>query len=364
MSSIHMSTPTNEKSNAESSNLAESMPNANTMPILDRKRKLHEESQKSVKRMKYHKAINENEKNIFNDWLNKSCIIQVQEPAIHTVCVQLRKQAPNSYENYCKSVNAKPLTMKQFNSVIKEKIGSIPKIRHKRKLAFDHIQLKIVEPTIATSIESPLKTLKRPSIEIVPNNILGSASKMCTPGGDSWTTPLTQYKGLKPLIDLVSMGKRLTILDPFYCDGSGGKYMAQTFNNSVIIHEDRKIDLIASQLPEFAQNTDLIVTNPPFSQARSVVEYMLSLKIPFLCLLPVSFATNKTTNPLIWEHKIQIIRTNGRIAFEKPGSNEAGQTGSRDCQWYCHGLDLPAEVQYWCVDKLHYQIKDVTTRPK
>ena len=121
------------------------------------------------KRGKYRKLepkkMTEPEEKIFNEWFDKFCLIKVEEPVIRTVCIQLRKKAPNSYETYCESVHAKPVGLKKFNAAIKKKTGSVPKIRHMRKLAFDNIQF---------SCETPALT-SEPSFEMVANNDLGSA---------------------------------------------------------------------------------------------------------------------------------------------------------------------------------------------
>jgi hypothetical protein len=98
------------------------------------------------KRGKYRKLeskkMTEPEEKIFNEWFDKFCLNKVEEPVIRTVCIQLRKNAPNSYESYCESVHAKPVGLKQFNAAIKKKTGSVPEIRHMRKLAFDNIQFR------------------------------------------------------------------------------------------------------------------------------------------------------------------------------------------------------------------------------
>ena len=129
------------------------MPNThNTMPTMPNTmpNTPKHSSHKSVKRGKYHKLetkpMTDAEKHIFNDWFSLFCTITIQEPVIRTVCVQLRKKAPNAYEKYCGRVNTKPVLMKQFNAAIKHKTGSVPKIRHMRKLAFDHIEFSNVQP--------------------------------------------------------------------------------------------------------------------------------------------------------------------------------------------------------------------------
>ena len=69
-------------------------------------------------------------------------------------------------------------------------------------------------------------------IVIVKNPNLGSASKITTKGGDSWTTPKSQFSKLKPLVD--ALGRCLTIWDPFYMNGKAGEYMKQVFVKFVI----------------------------------------------------------------------------------------------------------------------------------
>jgi len=215
-------------------------------------------------------------------------------------------------------------------------------------------QMEVSSTSIATFPDN-----SEEKTQFVKNNMKGSASAMATTGNDSWSTPKSQYEGFKPLIDALSGGNRLKIWDPFYFNGIAAEYMAQVFKNSDIIHEDRKVDLVPFQLPNFAAGTQLIFTNPPFSIAKQVLEWMLSLKIPFIACLPVAVATNKRTNPLIRQHKIQIIKSNGRIAFEQSGSPKDSPTGKRDTQWYCYGLSLPAEVQWWYVGSLEGEMGQV-----
>jgi hypothetical protein len=91
-----------------------------------------------------------------------------------------------------------------------------------------------------------------------------------------------------------------------------------------------------------------------------VLEWMVSLGIPFIACLPVAVATNKRTNPLIRKHKIQMIKSNGRIAFELfESSKDSPKTGKQDTQWYCYGLSLPAEVQWWYVGSLEGEMGHV-----
>eukprot|EP01051_Picozoa_sp_SAG22_P029563 SAG22_NODE_11021_length_504_cov_24.997531_1_plen_85_part_10 len=84
--------------------------------------------------------------------------------------------------------------------------------------------------------------------------------------------------------------------------------MEQCFERTVtVIHEDRLVSLTPYEFPVFAKGTDLIITNPPFSKNVSVLEWLVSLGIPFMALLPFDWKGNKKSGAFIREHKIQEI---------------------------------------------------------
>ena len=218
--------------------------------------------------------------------------------------------------------------------------------------------LNEIQPINTTCARIPINLLKseHSKIVIVKNPNLGSASKITTKGGDSWTTPKSQFSKLKPLVD--ALGRCLTIWDPFYMNGKAGEYMKQVFGCK-IIHEDRLISLTPFEIPEFAVKANLIITNPPFSKSKEVLKWLISLKKPFMALLPDAVATNSGTNDLIADNRVQLLRVQGRIAFEND-RGILGKSGSRNTQWYCFGLSLPAElVQFSYVGKLDGKTQDV-----
>ena len=108
-------------------------------------------SSTSKKRGKYRKgapqALTPAQQRVFDEWFAKQCtvIASTNAPATFSIGVQMRVKAPHSYNNHCKEMKVEPITMRQFNVAIRQKMSYAnpkeqPMIRHNRKKCFDRIR--------------------------------------------------------------------------------------------------------------------------------------------------------------------------------------------------------------------------------
>lgn len=82
-----------------------------------------------------------------DEWFTLRCTIvrlSTDAPDTFSICNQMRVKAPYSYNNYCKERKVEPITMKQFNVAIREKMRYAnskeqPRRRHQSKKCFDAI---------------------------------------------------------------------------------------------------------------------------------------------------------------------------------------------------------------------------------
>lgn len=73
--------------------------------------------------------------------------------------------------------------------------------------------------------------------------------------------------------------------DPFYLDGSSGNHLKELGLN--VIHSNT--DFFTNQV-----DYDIIITNPPFSQKKAVLEKLIKDGKPFIMIMPVTLLIQKT----------------------------------------------------------------------
>ena len=66
---------------------------------------------------------------------------------------------------------------------------------------------------------------------------------------------------------------------------------------------------------------DIVVTNPPFSKAKAVLERLVELDMPFIIILPCFKITTRYVREVFRgkERDLKIIVPPKRINFDKPG---------------------------------------------
>lgn len=92
---------------------------------------------------------------------------------------------------------------------------------------------------------------------------------------DHWGSPKSAWESIRYLIPT-----KITLFDPFYYDGQSGKDMKEVFPENEIIH-DKEIDFFHHSVAY-----DIILTNLPFSKAKSILRRLKQVGKPFFILLP------------------------------------------------------------------------------
>lgn len=147
---------------------------------------------------------------------------------------------------------------------------------------------------------------------------------------DDYTTPYSAWEQIKDYIP-----KDKTVWESFYCNGSSGEYLTKL--GFTTIH--REVDFFTNDLG------DIIVSNPPFSRKKEVLERLKTLDKPFIMLMPASVLHTKYLRTLFPEG-IQIIVPPKRIQFGKykEGKLTYENKCNFDCLYYCYKMDLPSSV--------------------
>lgn len=148
---------------------------------------------------------------------------------------------------------------------------------------------------------------------------------------DDYMTPKSAWENIK---DYIPTNK--VIWEAFYGDGQSGKDL-ESLGFSVI-HEP--IDFFENN------HGDIIVSNPPFSKIKKILERLKIIDKPFIFILPSSkIATNYFRE---WAGKIQIIIPRKRIHFKKKVNGVVPDNWKNmcnfDCFYYCYKMNLPRDI--------------------
>jgi len=169
---------------------------------------------------------------------------------------------------------------------------------------------------------------------------------------DNWNTPKHAYEALLPFVahyQKTNNIDQLVIWDPFFNSdgGTAKKYMEEVFGElgARIIHSDNWIDVTDSRIPEYAQETNLIITNPPYSKKNKLTttKWMKEMELPFLSLMPTETMMLKCMRTHL-KTGLQMIVPSGRLCFEtKDGPTKSAPLGT---SWFCFGLNLDTALNF------------------
>mgnify|MGYP003127050307 CR=1 FL=1 len=144
---------------------------------------------------------------------------------------------------------------------------------------------------------------------------------------DDYMTPKYVWDNIKHIIP-----KNKVIWEAFYGDGKSGTYLKELGFNT--IHEP--IDFFDNDLG------DVIVSNPPFSKSKEIMNRLHELDKPFILIFPSSKI--HTSYFRRWQDKnIQIIIPRKRIQFIKNGE-EIQNKCNFDCFYFCYKIGLSQSV--------------------
>lgn len=151
---------------------------------------------------------------------------------------------------------------------------------------------------------------------------------------DDYMTPKYAWENIKEFIPKVK------IWEAFYGDGKSGDHLTELGFD--VIHE--QIDFFDdATLPEY----ECLVSNPPFSKSREVMDRLYELDKPFILIFPSSKINTQYFRK--WADKgIQIIIPRKRIHFEKKVNGETPKNWKNacnfDCFYYCYKIGLPRDI--------------------
>ncbi len=129
------------------------------------------------------------------------------------------------------------------------------------------------------------------------------------------------------------------IWEAFYGDGNSGNYLTELGFD--VIHEQR--DFFTEPPDEW----DMIVSNPPFSKSKEVMNKLLDYDKPFILIMPSSKINTSYFRE--WKDKgLQIIIPRKRIHFIKLVDGKVPDKWKNacnfDCFYYCYKIDLLKDI--------------------
>jgi len=149
---------------------------------------------------------------------------------------------------------------------------------------------------------------------------------------DDYMTPRSAWENIKHFIP-----KDKVIWEAFYGDGESGKILTEL--GFTTIHEP--LDFFETNLG------DIIISNPPFSKTKEVLQRLNIIDKPFILILPSAKITTSYFRE--WKDKgIQLIIPRKRIHFNKLVNGETPENWKNacnfDCFYYCYKMELPKDI--------------------
>ena len=153
---------------------------------------------------------------------------------------------------------------------------------------------------------------------------------------DDYMTPKSAWDSIKEFIP----EEYKVIYEPFYGDGKSGIILKELIPSKTIIHENVDFYEYSTKY-----KYDMILSNPPFSDAKKIMPKMLEIDKPFILLMPSSKIN--TSYFRAWKEKgIQIIIPRKRIHFIKMKDGEYVESigANFDCFYYCYKMNLEKDI--------------------
>ena len=150
---------------------------------------------------------------------------------------------------------------------------------------------------------------------------------------DDYMTPTSAWDAISHLLP-----RDKCIWEPFYGDGTSGLYLQSLGFN--VVHRDE--DFFTSE------HGEVIVSNPPFSQTKAVLQRLKELGKPFVLILPCSKLMTSYMRELFKNEGLQLIIPRRRIHFLKlvNGIVPDGWKNACnfDCLYYCWKMKFPRDL--------------------
>ena len=150
---------------------------------------------------------------------------------------------------------------------------------------------------------------------------------------DDYMTPKSAWENIQHLIP-----KDKVIWEAFYGDGKSGENLKELGYN--VIHEP--VDFFETNLG------DMIVSNPPFSKSKEVMNRLVKLDKPFIIILPCSKITTSYFRETFKNKGLQIIIPRKRIQFTKLIDGKKPENWKNacnfDCFYYCYKMGFQNDI--------------------
>lgn len=153
---------------------------------------------------------------------------------------------------------------------------------------------------------------------------------------DDYMTPKSAWENIQHFIP-----KDKVIWEAFHGDGKSGDYLKELGFN--VIHKE--VDFFDNDMG------DIIVSNPPYSQSKAVMQRMKLLDKPFILIMPSSkINTSYMRENFKGDKNLQIIIPRKRIHFIKLIDGEIPEDWKNacnfDCFYYCYKINLPNDITW------------------
>lgn len=163
---------------------------------------------------------------------------------------------------------------------------------------------------------------------------------------DEYETP---YKVLDMVLEQLDPNKYF-LWEPFKGTGRSTEYMR---NRGFDVTNGDHDDFFQQTIPKppiYSKKALVIVSNPPFSKKKEILEHLKKLGIQkFALLLPVGTLFTKYFAELFPKStETQLILPQGRVQFIDPLTQQAykGSSCSFDVVWICIGLGFLSTIDY------------------
>ena len=152
---------------------------------------------------------------------------------------------------------------------------------------------------------------------------------------DNYMTPKSAWEEIRRFIP-----NNKIIWESFYGDGSSGCHLQELGFNVVC----KDVDFFENDFG------DIIVTNPPFSKCKEVLNRLKQLGKPFILILPSAKLHTKYLRNLFIDENLQIIVPSKRIHFIKVVDgkvpNDYKSKCCFDCYYYCWKMNLDKDITF------------------
>jgi hypothetical protein len=152
---------------------------------------------------------------------------------------------------------------------------------------------------------------------------------------DDYMTPKSAWENIKQYIP-----KDKVIWEAFYGDGKSGEYLREL--GFKVIHEP--VDFFENDFG------DIIVSNPPFSLSKEVINRLKKLDKPFIIIMPIVKINTSYFRENFKNDKLQIIIPRKRIHFTKLVNGVIPENLKNvcnfDCLYYCYKIGLKNDINW------------------